>query len=265
MAAYNPQDPASFTGWLTTFEAAARAHRGRFGLDDATLAHIAGVKAGVDGALDAARRAEGAALAAREDAALAQREVAEAERRLRAAHEALQAEIEARERLFQGAAGWLQPMVELVNERRNAPRRDLAALSAPSISGGHPSISGGHPMSASVSGRAMTMSISGVRPIAPQNLVVTAQQRGVNVLRWTPQGNEPGTSYAIEAAIGSMYRGSAAEPEASSYKVVATVASGAAYSHALRVSPGVRVSYRVRAIGHHAASAYSNEVTVTCL
>ena len=67
----------------------------------------------------------------------------------------------------------------------------------------------------------------------------------------------------VEAAVGSIYRGSATEPDANAYKALAFVTSGTAFRHdASRIPAGSKVKYRVRAKRGDVMSGYSNEVLI---
>jgi hypothetical protein len=99
---------------------------------------------------------------------------------------------------------------------------------------------------------------------APTNLTVTAQPDRANVLQWSAPG-ERGTQFAIEAAVGKIYRGSAVLPDAGAYKLVATVTDEHTFRHVVASAPaGVHVKYRLRALRDGRRSPFCAEVTVTC-
>jgi hypothetical protein len=72
-------------------------------------------------------------------------------------------------------------------------------------------------------------------PVAPSDLVATADAAGTNSLRWSGAGNASGIQFVIEAKVGSA-------PEFSIIDVV----TATSYRHTDRV-PGQAVLYRVKA------------------
>lgn len=88
------------------------------------------------------------------------------------------------------------------------------------------------------------------RPLVPMNLVVNGDQSGVNKLQWERNGNPGGTQFDIEFRTG----------DASEFSPLITV-TAARYNH-VGQTPGVPVTYHVRARRAEFASPYSTEATV---
>ncbi|WP_437877173.1 protein kinase domain-containing protein [Sorangium sp. So ce513] len=240
-------DGTVFLPWLRSFEAFVRAHHVELNLDDSSLRAVGGTLARAEEA--AARVAQAASAASQAEAALAQararaEEAQRAQARLEDAAGAAAAE---KERALRDAAGALQPVVERLyrhDDMTNAVKREMG-LTASSV----------HPPAPSPAEGA---------PAAPASLTAVAHDSRAIVVRWEAR-NPPGTQYLVEAAIGTIYRGFAVEPEASAYRHVGTVTDGASCVHRPgRVPAGTLVKYRVRAARAQLFSAYSDEVVVAC-
>lgn len=90
-------------------------------------------------------------------------------------------------------------------------------------------------------------------PIAvftPSELVVNGFSNGTNALNFNRNGNQPHTIFSIEAKIG----------DAADYVIVGTTTK-TNFKH-LNQTPGVKVTYRVRALRGEVFSEYSNTAVV---
>jgi hypothetical protein len=83
-------------------------------------------------------------------------------------------------------------------------------------------------------------------PIAPRDLVATADGSGTNTLKWNANGNTSGIQYVIEAKIGT-----------SNEFVTVDVRTQTTYNHTTR-TVGQPIDYRVRARRGENVSAPSN-------
>ncbi len=88
------------------------------------------------------------------------------------------------------------------------------------------------------------------RPLVPMNPTVNGYQTGVNALRWERNGNTNGTQFDIEYRAG----------EVSAFSPLITV-TAARFDHQNQ-TPGVPVTYRIRARRAGFASPFSTEATV---
>ncbi|WP_437730015.1 serine/threonine-protein kinase [Sorangium sp. So ce1335] len=267
-AALAGQGSAAFLPWLQGFDAFARAHGARLGLDEASLAAVSTARASLEradrGVDDAASSvAEAAQRVARAEAA-----VAEAERRCDASQGALGAAVvAARERIVGEVLGALRPIVEDLLEHDDITGAILRQMglrpSALPRRASDPAVAAsGRPPASSAPPPASPRSWPALEP--PRRLLVLVQPGRTNVLEWA-SGDAPGTSYVIEAAVGQLYRGTPVDPEPSAYRPIATVMDRTTYRHVVGSVPaGVRVKYRVRAGHGSSLSGYSAEVMVAC-
>jgi hypothetical protein len=87
-------------------------------------------------------------------------------------------------------------------------------------------------------------------PSAPADLVVTGTSDGVNSLKWNRSGNRQGTTFLIEAKIGS----------AENWVIIDAV-TGSNHKHKNQ-TPGVKAQYRVKAKRGELESGFSNTAIV---
>ena len=259
-----PADAGDLVRWMDNFALVAASFKGHFGLDEATLQHIASTRARLGAAFQQLQTAESWLQMATDSVAAAELEVASAGVPHAAAQDAHRAALATRDRVSLEVTEHLRPLVERLQSASRPPPSSSGRLSLDSASGRGASAL----MTSSVRALAPPTAIMPARPPtlpAPVDLIATAQTGRIVVLTWNGGGNAPGTSYLIEAAIGTLYRGSPNQPEPSAYQVIATVRDEAAFAHALaRVPAGSKVMYRVRAKRDGEPSPYSTEVVVTC-
>lgn len=87
-------------------------------------------------------------------------------------------------------------------------------------------------------------------PLSPTNLVVTGTSDGINLLKWSKNGNKPGTLYIIEAKTGD-------DGEWIMIDVVKTLK----FEHKNQI-PGVKMQYRVKSKRNDTTSTASNVAVV---
>lgn len=87
-------------------------------------------------------------------------------------------------------------------------------------------------------------------PSAPLDLVVTGTSDGTNSLKWKRNGNRQGTTFIIEAKIGS-----------SDNWVMIDAVTGASYKHKNQ-TPGVKIQYRIKAKRGEFESGCTNTAVV---
>jgi hypothetical protein len=236
------KDSGEVLTWIHKFDDYVVARHAQLGLTDATVAALHHARVRVDAAVARAQQAEEAVRQSRDSAATAEASMSEAERRQAWAVEAAMATLTRKQAAFEEGVRKMGRIVAALaqhDDMTNAAKRQLGiATAAPA---------------------AATLN-------APAGLAVTAQPGRINALRWSAEGNGAGTHYLIEAAVGTIYRGQASEPDPNGYKLIATVADAATFTHELgtRVPAGVRVKYRVRARREQSVTGPSNEVMVAC-
>ncbi len=259
-----PADAGDLARWMDKFALVASSFKGRFGLDNATLEHIASTRATLDHAFEQLNTAESWLQTAMDSVAAAELAVAAAGVPHAAAQEAYRAALADRDRVSFEVTEQLRPLVERL-QNTSKPSPSSSGTVSLGSAGGRVATS---LVASSVRTLASPTALVPARPPAlpaPVDLMATVQAGRLVVLTWNGGGNAPGTSYVIEAAIGTLYRGSPNQPEPSAYQIVATVKDEAAFAHALgRVPAGSKVMYRVRAKRDGAPSPYSTEVIVTC-
>jgi len=243
-----PADPEQFAQWMKNFAATVPSFMGRFGLDPFKRQQIASIAASIETARAQVQGAERLVQTASDAVRAAELDFAAAQQQCKDAEQAQDAAIAAQERAFLDVAEQLRPLVE---------RMQSAAKTSISSSKNERPGSGATPLQ--LSGTSHTVGLP-----APTELTARSQPGRIVVLTWKNGGHGPGTSYILEAAIGTLYRGSPQPPAANAYQVVATVIDEVAYAHSVgRVPSGVMVKYRLRAKKDAAQSPYSNEVLVT--
>jgi eukaryotic-like serine/threonine-protein kinase len=259
------KDSPAFRTWAHAYAKRLRTAGAPAELDESSAREIIRAERKLD---DASFKAEQAALALEDTkraGASAQRELIEAEQRHVEAQRAEVDTVERAQHVFHDVVERLAPIVEQLHvhdDISNSIRRKMGIYPAPScfhlsIPPPLPGIPSQVTQVSTRSGRPSS------QPAAPLALVVTPGPQRTHVLEWTG-GLEPGTTYAVEAALGTLYRGSSTEPKESDFKVIAVVGEPS-YRHGLDRIPGkVRVMYRVRALRGDLASAYSAAVTATC-
>jgi hypothetical protein len=246
------EEISQFLPWIDSFHRALCSYRSQFGISEAMIAQVASIKASMEGAVQAVSLAEANTWEAGRAVSVAEAALNDAERRHAEALDALRLAVNEKGQAIHDAALHLRPLAVKLQRVENTP---ISIQEYQSDSGPSPMLVTRQPGSGG----------SQVRLIPPSNLVAHAQSNRVTVLRWDSSGTDPNVQYLIEAAVGTIYRGVASEPESSSYKPVSTVLNSTMYSHQVeRVPPGVRVKYRVRARQDALVSGYSNEVIVTC-
>lgn len=87
-------------------------------------------------------------------------------------------------------------------------------------------------------------------PLRPSDLVVTGTSDGINLLKWSRNGNKPGTLYIIEAKTGD-------DGEWIMIDVVKTLK----FEHKNQI-PGVKMQYRVKSKRNDTTSTASNVAVV---
>ena len=256
--------------WLRTFDDFLRSHRDELQLSEATWTSVRDSKARLE---EASARLDERAAATRTAEATLKR----AEAMLGDAHQqrsAMEATLHEARRSHNQAAeearGHLRPLLERLLEHddmTNVARRQLGLVASPSAGTAVSSSAPGIPFTP-LAVEVPSAPISRATPPAPappETLAVQCGPNRVSVLQWGDGGNGPGTSYLIEAAVGTLYRGSPRVPEASAYQLVATVTDTTVYTHTASAAPvGAWIKYRVRARHDRALSGLSNEVMVTC-
>jgi serine/threonine protein kinase len=259
------RDQREFVPWLQAFDAFVREHRAELKMDDASVSLVVTARSRLDDAIAEQDQAALAAGEAEEALRAAQAELAAAEERRGAASTAAAAAVKWEGQALHKARGLVLPIVERLLEHddlTNAVRRRMGLMAA--VPAGQP---GGHPQTAGPLPTYMLAEQAAASPSpigAPANVVVVAHPNRVNVLSWLGDGI-PGTTFLVEAAVGTVYRGSAIDPDPHAYRRVATVAGETTYTHAVpKCSVGVRVRYRIRAERNGVSSAFSGEVTVAC-
>ncbi|WP_437668836.1 serine/threonine protein kinase [Sorangium sp. So ce131] len=270
------QEHGGFLPWLQSFDAFVRGAGAQLGLDEGHVAAVADARAGLESAALRVDDAEALAGEAERTVARVDAEVVEAERRCAGAQAALDAALEARPKVLADVLGVVGPIAEQLRRHDRIPAallRQMGLLPAGAPRSSEPSgaESGRPPARAAPppasAGPASSAPASSQAPPAlepPRRLFVLVQPNRTNVLEWL-SGNEPGTSYVVEAAVGKLYRGAPVDPEPSAYKPIATVTDQTTYRHVVgAVPPGVRVKYRIRAGHGSLLSGYSAEVTVAC-
>jgi len=254
------KDVESFLPWLRNLEAVAYSLRGRYGLDDETLSQITGARAPLESALHELSQAEEEARSANAMLEQARAMFADANRQQQEAQAAISAAAVELDNALKDASDRAFPLVERLKTNRQTPTADYSRSAAAESS---VQLSAPRAVGASTSTPALR---TGTQPSAlssPASLSVTPQPGRAMVLQWDTAGNDLSTGYVVEAAVGAMYRGSATEPDASAYKALAFVATGATFRHdASRIPAGSKVKYRVRAKRGDVVGGYSNEVLI---
>jgi hypothetical protein len=254
----DPREIGELLGWLTTFEATTWEHRGQFGLDPEVLDEIRKAR-------EALQQAHGRVEASARSAEIAAHEV-EAARDARDG--ARERGVGAQQYLAAAEADRLAAQTELAS-RLDAlferVRRREAGIAEPPVSlraSVEPSVPSASTLSAPrTPGRRIASLVPGLA--VPTQLTVTPQPGRAHLLHWNGN-NPPGTTFAIELAVGSFYRGSPMAPGPGDYKRL-TALTETTYQHPVgQISKGSVVKYRIRAERGGAASPYSAEVTIEC-
>ncbi len=133
---------------------------------------------------------------------------------------------------------------------KDADRAELEALFRPFVLRVQtdPSVTDALKTGASLPLRDTTRTFSA--PVAPVDLVATADASGTNMLRWSGAGNASGIQFVIEARIGA----------AADFSTI-DVVTATSYRHTGR-TPGQTVQYRIRARRGAAVSDPSNAAVV---
>ncbi len=267
-----PPPPGSeILPWLRTFDDFVRSHRDELQLSEATWSLVRNSKDRLEEA--SARLDESAAATRTAEAALARAEavLGDAHQHRSAVETTLYEARWSHHHAAEKARGYLRPLLERLLEHddmTNVARRQLGLVATPSAdrASGRASAPGipFTPLAAEVPSAPIARATPPA-PVPPATLSVQCGPNRVSVLRWGDGGNGPGTSYLIEAAVGTLYRGSPRIPEASAYQLVATVIDTTVYTHTASAAPvGAWIKYRVRAGHDRALGGLSNEVMVTC-
>jgi serine/threonine protein kinase len=239
------EEHRDFLPWLRNLDEYLRTHRARVGVDEKTAAELNIARTRLDETVRKVGEYETLLKDIQHEVDVTQATLLEAERTHNAAKEQLSSALEVKQQTFERVVAMLRPVVSALRSHvgmTKAMRCQLGLESAPVSA----------PRAGSI--------------VRPSDLAVVPHANNVNLLRWSVKTNERGTQFLIEAAIGTIYRGVAAQPPKGAYKLLASVTDVSSYIHNVgNVPSGVIIKYRVRAMRGSVFSEYSNEASVTCL